>query len=132
MRAHILVGRRLGGRGDWRANHENIERKQDHCGGRIVFESHAASFGVTEYMAGHGLSDYSVNPNEREVLGERVMRGGDVPEKIDIVSVFSTGRDVRRWWRAPVRIGAKVVWMQSGIENEEAAEKARAAGLVVI
>jgi uncharacterized protein len=91
------------------------------------------SFGVTEYMQGAGYRIIPVNPNEREVLGERsYARLEDVPEKIDIVNVFRRAEDVPPVVESAIRIGAKVVWMQSGIENEEAAEKARAAGLLVV
>jgi uncharacterized protein len=91
------------------------------------------SFGVTEYMQGAGYRIIPVNPNEREVLGEKSYAGlEDVAEKIDIVNVFRRAEDVPPVVESAIRIGAKVVWMQSGIENEEAAEKARAAGLVVV
>jgi predicted CoA-binding protein len=91
------------------------------------------SFGVTEYMQGAGYRIIPVNPNEREVLGEKsYARLEDVPEKIDVVNVFRRAEEVPPVVESAIRIGAKVVWMQSGIENEEAAEKARAAGIVVI
>lgn len=91
------------------------------------------SFGVTEYMQFAGYRIIPVNPNEREVLGEKsYARLEDVPEKIDIVNVFRRAEDVSRVVESAIRIGAKAVWMQSGIENEEAAEKARAAGLMVV
>src|SRR6266852_4212421 len=91
------------------------------------------SFGVTEYMQGAGYRIIPVNPNEREVLGEKsYARLEDVPEKIEIVNVFRRAEEVPRVVESAIRIGAKVVWMQQGIENEEAAEKAAAAGLVTI
>jgi predicted CoA-binding protein len=91
------------------------------------------SFGVTEYMQEAGYRIIPVNPNETEVLGEHsYARLEDVPEKIDIVNVFRRAEDVPPVVESAIRIGAKVVWMQSGIENEAAAEMARAAGLVVI
>jgi predicted CoA-binding protein len=91
------------------------------------------SFGVSEYMQESGYRIIPVNPNEREVLGEKsYARLEDVPEKIDIVNVFRRAEDVPPVVESAIRIGAKVVWMQSGIENEESAEKARAAGMVVI
>jgi predicted CoA-binding protein len=91
------------------------------------------SFGVTEYMQAAGYRIIPVNPNEREVLGEKsYTRLEDVPEKIEIVNVFRRAEDVPPVVESAIRIGAKVVWMQQGIENEEAAEKARAAGLTVI
>jgi hypothetical protein len=91
------------------------------------------SFGVTEYMQEAGYRIIPVNPNEREVLGEKSYeRLEDVPEKIGIVNVFRRAEDVPPVVDGAIRVGAKVVWMQLGIENEEAAEKARAAGLVVV
>jgi len=92
-----------------------------------------ASFGVTEYMQGEGYRIIPVNPNETEVLGEKsYARLEDVPEKIEIVNIFRRAEDVPPVVESAIRIGAKVVWMQQGIESEAAAEMARAAGLVVI
>jgi uncharacterized protein len=91
------------------------------------------SFGVTEYMQGAGYRIVPVNPNEKEVLGEKsYARLEDVPEKIEIVNVFRRAEEVPLVVESAIRIGAKVVWMQQGIENEAAAEKARVAGLAVI
>ena len=91
------------------------------------------SFGVTEYMQEAGYRIIPVNPNEREVLGEKsYARLEDVPEKIEIVNVFRRAEEVPAVVESAIRIGAKVVWMQSGVENEAAAEKALAAGLVVV
>jgi uncharacterized protein len=92
-----------------------------------------ASFGVTEYMQGAGYRIIPVNPNETEVLGEKsYARLEDVPEKIEIVDVFRRAEDVPPLVESAIRVGAKVVWMQLGIENAEAAERARAAGLLVV
>ncbi len=92
-----------------------------------------SSFGVTEYMQGEGYRIIPVNPNEREVLGEKsYAQLEDVPEKIEIVNIFRRAEEVAPVVESAIRIGAKVIWMQSGIENEKAAEKARAAGLAVI
>src|SRR5438876_2485774 len=91
------------------------------------------SFGVTEYMQGKGYRIIPVNPNETEVLGEKSYpRLEDVPEKIEIVNVFRRAEEVPPVVESAIRVGAKVVWMQMGIENDAAAEKARAAGLTVI
>src|SRR2546421_10938474 len=91
------------------------------------------SHGVTEYMKGAGYRIIPVNPNETEVLGEKsYARLEDVPDKIDIVNVFRRAEEVPPVVESAIRVGAKVIWMQLGIANEEAAEKARSAGLVVI
>jgi predicted CoA-binding protein len=91
------------------------------------------SFGVTEYMQKAGYRIIPVNPNETEVLGEKsYARLEDVPDRIDIVNVFRRAEEVPAVVESAIRIGAKVVWMQSGIENETAAENALAAGLVVV
>src|SRR6266853_2510782 len=91
------------------------------------------SHGVTEYMQGAGYRIIPVNPNETEVLGEKsYARLEDVQEKIEIVNVFRRAEEVLPVVESAIRIGAKVIWMQLGIENEEAAAKARAAGLVVV
>src|SRR6266568_4688885 len=88
---------------------------------------------VTEYMQRAGYRTIPVNPNETEVLGEKsYARLEDVPEKVDLVNIFRRPEEVPPVVESAIRIGAPVVWMQLGIENEEAAEKARAAGLAVV
>src|SRR5207245_8127587 len=91
------------------------------------------SFGVTEYMQSAGYRIIPVNPNETEVLGEKsYAQLEDVQEKIEIVNVFRRAENVPPVVESAIRIGAKVVWMQLRIENEQAAESARAAGLTVV
>jgi uncharacterized protein len=88
---------------------------------------------VTEYMQSAGYRIIPVNPNETGVLGERsYARLEDVPEKVDVVNIFRRADEVPAVVESAIRVGARVVWMQLGIENEEAAEKARAAGLAVV
>src|ERR1700686_1144790 len=92
-----------------------------------------ASHGVAEYLKAAGYRIIPVNPNETEVLGEKAYaRLEDVPEPVDIVDVFRRAEEVPGVADAAIGIGAKVLWMQLGIENAEAAEKARGAGLVVV
>src|ERR1700680_771401 len=91
------------------------------------------SYGVTEYMQSSGYQIVPVNPNETDVLGEpSYARLEDVPQKIEIVDIFRRAEDVPPVVDAAIQVGAKVVWMQLGIANETAAEKARAAGLTVV
>lgn len=88
---------------------------------------------VSAYMQRAGYRIIPVNPNETEVLGEQsYARLEEVPENVDIVNVFRRTAEVPPVVESAIRVGAKVVWMQLGIENEEAAEKARAAGLAVV
>ena len=92
-----------------------------------------ASHGVAEYLKNAGYRIIPVNPNETEVLGEKAYaRLEDVPEPVDIVDVFRRAEEVPAVAESAIAIGAKVLWMQLGIENAKAAEKARAAGLVVV
>jgi predicted CoA-binding protein len=91
------------------------------------------SFEVTQYMQGAGYRIIPVNPNEKEVLGEKsYARLEDVPLKIEIVDVFRRAEDVPPVVGSAIKVGARVLWMQSGIENAAAAEQARAAGLIVV
>jgi hypothetical protein len=91
------------------------------------------SYGVTEYMQRAGYRIIPINPNETEVLGEKsYARLDDVPERIEIVNVFRRAADVPPVVESAIRMGAKVVWTQLGIENPKAAEQGRAAGLVVV
>jgi predicted CoA-binding protein len=91
------------------------------------------SFGVSEYMQSARYRIIPVNPNEAEVLGEKsYARLEDVPEKIEIVNVFRRSENVPPVVESAIRVGAKVVWMQLGVENAAGAERARATGLIVV
>jgi uncharacterized protein len=91
------------------------------------------SYEVTKYMQSVGYKIIPVNPNETEVLGEKSFaRLEDVPGNVEIVNVFRRAEDVPPVVESAIRVGAKVVWMQLGVENAEAAEQARAAGLIVV
>jgi predicted CoA-binding protein len=92
-----------------------------------------ASYEVTDYMQSAGYRIIPVNPKETEVLGAKsYARLEDVPWKIEIVNIFRRAEDVPPVVESAIRVGAKVVWMQLGIENRAAAERARAAGLLVV
>jgi predicted CoA-binding protein len=91
------------------------------------------SYGVTEYMQSSGYHIIPVNPNETDVLGEPSYASlEEVPQKIEIVDVFRRPEVIAPVVDAAIRAGAKVIWMQLGIANEAAAEKARAAGITVV
>ena len=91
------------------------------------------SHGVAEYMQRHGYRIIPVNPNEEAVLGEKGYASLDaVPEPFDVVVIFRRPEFVPEVVEAAIRKGAKVVWMQEGVIHEQAAERARAAGLKVV
>ena len=91
------------------------------------------SHGVAEYLKAAGYRIIPVNPNETEVLGEKAYaRLEDVPEPVDIVDVFRRAEELPAVAESAIGIGAKVLWMQLGIENAAVAERARTAGLVVV
>ena len=84
-------------------------------------------------MQSRGYRIIPVNPNETEVLGEKAYASLDeVPEHVDIVDIFRRPEGVPEIVDAAIRIGAKGVWMQEGVVHDEAAAKARAAGLEVV
>ncbi len=91
------------------------------------------SYGVSEYMQSVGYRIIPVNPSETEILGEKAFASLDeITEPVDIVDVFRRSEFVPDIVDAAIRIGAKCVWMQEGVVHEEAAGKARAAGLEVV
>jgi uncharacterized protein len=91
------------------------------------------SHSVTQYMQASGYHIIPVNPNESQVLNEKsYARIEDVPEKIEVVDIFRRPEHIPSVVEDAIRAGVKVIWMQLGIENEAAAEKARAAGLTVV
>jgi len=91
------------------------------------------SYGVTEYMQKAGYRIIPVNPCETEVLGEKSYPDLDsVPGSIDIVDIFRRSEFVPEIVEAAIRKGAKAIWMQEGVVHEEAARRAKAAGLAVV
>jgi uncharacterized protein len=91
------------------------------------------SNGVSDYLRRVGYRVIPVNPTVPEVFGERSYKSlEDVPEKIDIVDIFRRSEFVPEIVESAIRVGAKCVWMQEGVVHEQAAERARAAGLQVV
>ena len=92
-----------------------------------------ASYGVVAYLQARGYRIIPVNPTATEILGEKAYPDlSSIPEKIDVVQVFRRPEDVPPVVEDAIKIGAKAVWMQEGISNEEAAQAAREAGLQVV
>jgi predicted CoA-binding protein len=84
-------------------------------------------------MQSAGYRIIPVNPNELEVLGEKAYSTLDeIPEPVDIVDIFRRPEFVPEIVDAAIRVGAKVIWMQEGVEHGEAAQKAAAAGITVV
>ena len=91
------------------------------------------SYHVVAYLKEQGYKIIPVNPTATEILGEKAYPSlSAIPDKVDLVQVFRKPEDVPPVVEEAIRIGAKVVWMQEGIVNEEAAERAREAGLQVV
>jgi uncharacterized protein len=91
------------------------------------------SYGVAEYLQNAGYRIIPVNPLENEVLGEKAYASlDDIPEHVDIVDVFRRSEYVPEIVESAIRIGAGAVWMQEGVAHEQAAARARAAGLSVV
>jgi predicted CoA-binding protein len=92
-----------------------------------------ASFGVSDYMQAAGYRIIPINPGETQVLGEKSYPTLEaVPEKIDLVNIFRRSEHVAPLVDSAIRLGAKAVWMQEGVEDPDAAARARAAGLDVV
>ena len=91
------------------------------------------SYGVSEYMQRAGYRVIPVNPAEQAVLGETSHpRLEDVPEQVDLVNVFRRSEYAGPIVESAIAIGAQAVWLQEGVEDEAAAQRARAAGLMVV
>jgi predicted CoA-binding protein len=96
-------------------------------------KAHRPSYGVARHLQSAGYRVIPVNPNESEVLGEKCYaRLQDIPEKVDIVDIFRRSELVPEVVESAIQIGARAVWMQEGVVNESAAERARRAGLFVV
>ncbi len=88
---------------------------------------------VGKYLLEHGFEVIPVNPRYDEILGQKCYPDlATIPTPVDIVDLFQRADRVPPFVDATIDIGAKVVWMQLGIVHEEAAAKARAAGLEAV
>ena len=91
------------------------------------------SYGVTQYMQSQGYRIIPVNPNISEWEGEKAYPSLlDVPAKIDIVNVFRRPDAVPQVVEQAIQIKAPAIWMQEGVVHQEAAERAREAGIFVV
>jgi uncharacterized protein len=91
------------------------------------------SYFAAKYMQEHGYRVIPVNPKYPEILGEKCYPSlRDIRQPVDMVDVFRKAPDVMPIAEDAIRIGAKVLWQQLGVRNEEAAAKARAAGLETV
>jgi uncharacterized protein len=91
------------------------------------------SHGIMQKLQRAGYRVIPVNPKETEVLGERSYPSlVDVPERVDIVDVFRRAEDAPAIADDAVAIGAKALWLQTGIVSEDAAARATKGGLMVV
>ena len=91
------------------------------------------SYKVASYPKEQGYKIIPVNPTEKEILGELCYPDlASVPESIDVVDIFRRSEEVLPIVKEAIKIGTKAVWMQEGVINEEAAARAREAGLMVV
>ena len=94
---------------------------------------HRPSYFAAKYLQEHGYRIIPVNPTYDTILGEKSYKSvRDIPEKVDVVDCFRKSEEIPRLADDAIAIGAKVLWMQLGVENPEARRKAEAAGLEVV
>jgi uncharacterized protein len=91
------------------------------------------SNGVARYMQRAGYRVIPVNPNETQVLDEQSYHSlADVPEQIDLVDVFRRSAQAGKAVDEAIKVGAKAVWLQEGVIDEAAAQRALDAGPLVV
>jgi len=91
------------------------------------------SHGVAAYMQSHGYKIIPVNPEITNVLGEDAYPSlVDIPEKIDIVDIFRRPEFVPPIVDQAIQLKVAAIWMQEGVVHNQAAEKARRAGILVV
>jgi len=91
------------------------------------------SYGIFQYLAEAGYRMIPVNPTTPEILGRPSYPDvPSIPEKVDVVQVFRKPEDVPAVVEQAIQAGAKVVWMQEGVVNDQAATQAEKAGLMVV
>ena len=88
---------------------------------------------VAKYLQDLGYRIIPVNPGQSEILGEKCYASlRDIPEPVDMVDCFRRAEDIPPVVEDAIAIGAKFLWMQLGIVNEEAAQRAADAGIEVV
>jgi len=91
------------------------------------------SYRVASYLSEQGYNIIPVNPNAQKILGKTSYPNlSSIPESVEIVDIFRRSEEVLPIIDEAIKVGAKAVWMQEGVINEEAAAKARDAGLLVV
>ena len=88
---------------------------------------------VATYLKEQGYTVIPVNPSEKEVIGETCYPDlASIPDPVEVVDIFRRPEEVPAIVEEAIKAGAKAVWMQEGVINEEAAVRAREAGLLVV
>jgi len=118
-------------------SHETLARILNECRTIAVVglssNSWRPSHGVASYMKRAGYRVIAVNPNETEVFGEKSFTSlADVPDKIDLVDVFRRSEEAGAAVDQAIGVGAKAVWLQEGVIDYQAAQRALDAGLLVV
>jgi uncharacterized protein len=116
---------------------ETIHRILDECRTIAVVglssDPSRASNSVSGYMKRNGYRVIPVNPNETEVFGEKAYPDlFAVPEKIDLVDIFRRSDEAGTAVDQAIAVGAKAVWLQEGVVDKNAAQRALDAGLLVV
>ncbi|MGH9881848.1 MAG: CoA-binding protein [Pyrinomonadaceae bacterium] len=116
---------------------ETIQRILDDCRTIAVVglssDPRRPSNGVASYMRRHGYRVIPVNPNESEVFGDKAFRSlGDVPEQVDLVDIFRRSDEAGKAVDDAIAVGARAVWLQEGVIDHAAANRALDAGLLVV
>ena len=116
---------------------ETIQRILDDCRTIAVVglssDPLRPSNSVSAYMRRHGYNVVPVNPNETEVFGEKAYANlASVPQEIDLVDVFRRSEEAGTAVDQAIAVGAKAVWLQEGVIDQAAAQRAFAAGLLVV
>ena len=116
---------------------ETIRRIFDECRTIAVVglssDSARPSHSVAGYMRRYGYNVIPVNPNETSVFGEKAYPDlFAVPEKIELVDVFRRSDEAGKAVDQAIAVGAKAVWLQEGVIDRDAAQRALDAGLMVV
>jgi predicted CoA-binding protein len=91
------------------------------------------SYGVASYMRRREYKVIPVNPNEIEVFGEKAYASlVEVPNKIDLVDIFRRSSEAGTAVDQAIAVGAKAVWLQEGVIDQAASQRAAEAGLLVV